>query len=92
MQTFDQALFELYETGEISYEDALRNADSVNELKLNIKLNSKRARIDDSRPKLELSLHEEKKEPQEAPALAPEAIARARPATPTATPASPRGA
>jgi len=44
MQTFDQALFDLYEGGEIGYEDALRNADSVNELRLNIKLNSKAAR------------------------------------------------
>jgi twitching motility protein PilU len=41
MQTFDQALFDLYEEGRISYEDALRNADSVNDLRLNIKLNSK---------------------------------------------------
>ena len=41
MQTFDQALFDLYEAGTISYEDALRNADSVNELRLKIKLNSK---------------------------------------------------
>lgn len=38
MQTFDMALFELYEAGKISYEDALRNADSVNELRLQIKL------------------------------------------------------
>jgi len=38
MQTFDQHLFELYEQGQISYEDALRNADSVNELRLMIKL------------------------------------------------------
>jgi len=44
MQTFDQALFDLYETDQISYEDALRNADSVNDLRLNIKLNSKNAR------------------------------------------------
>jgi twitching motility protein PilU len=44
MQTFDQHLFDLYEAGEISYEDALRNADSVNELRLNIKLNSKEAK------------------------------------------------
>ena len=43
MQTFDQSLFELYENGEISYEDALRNADSVNDLRLHIKLNSKDA-------------------------------------------------
>jgi twitching motility protein PilU len=41
MQTFDQALFDLYETGMVTYEDALRNADSVNDLRLNIKLNSK---------------------------------------------------
>ncbi len=38
MQTFDQALFDLYENGSISYEDALRNADSVNDLRLQIKL------------------------------------------------------
>ena len=43
MQTFDQALFDLYEEGKISYEDALRNADSVNDLRLAIKLQSKGA-------------------------------------------------
>jgi len=42
MQTFDQALFDLYEASRIGYEDALRNADSVNDLRLNIKLNSRR--------------------------------------------------
>jgi twitching motility protein PilU len=42
MKTFDQALYELYEAGAISYEDALRNADSKNELRLRIKLESKR--------------------------------------------------
>jgi twitching motility protein PilU len=47
MQTFDQALFDLYETNMISYEDALRNADSVNDLRLQIKLNSTRARTAD---------------------------------------------
>ncbi len=41
MQTFDQALFDLYEAEQIGYEDALRNADSVNDLRLNIKLHSK---------------------------------------------------
>ncbi len=41
MQTFDQALFDLYEGGRISYEDALRNADSVNDLRLEIKLRGK---------------------------------------------------
>ena len=44
MQTFDQALFDLYESGKISYEDALRNADSVNDLRLAIKLQSKEAK------------------------------------------------
>jgi twitching motility protein PilU len=47
MQTFDQALFDLYESHAISYEDALRNADSVNDLRLQIKLDSKRARVSD---------------------------------------------
>ena len=44
MQTFDQALFKLYDDGQISYEDALRNADSVNDLRLRIKLESKEAK------------------------------------------------
>ena len=44
MQTFDQALFDLYEGSEVTYEDALRNADSVNDLRLQIKLQSERAR------------------------------------------------
>jgi twitching motility protein PilU len=43
MQTFDQALFDLFEGGHISYEDALKNADSVNDLRLRIKLESKTA-------------------------------------------------
>ena len=46
MQTFDQALFELFEAGRISMADALRNADSINDLRLNIKLNSKREQRD----------------------------------------------
>ncbi len=41
MQTFDQSLFDLHEAGEISYEDALRNADSVNDLRLRLKLEGK---------------------------------------------------
>jgi len=44
MQTFDQSLFELYEAQKISYEDALRNADSVNELRLAIMLHGKEAK------------------------------------------------
>jgi twitching motility protein PilU len=42
MKTFDQALFDLYENGDISYEEGLRSADSVNELRLRIKLESRR--------------------------------------------------
>jgi twitching motility protein PilU len=42
MQTFDQALYDLYEGGAISYEEAMRNADSKNELRLRVKLESKR--------------------------------------------------
>jgi len=42
MQTFDQALFDLYESATISYEEAMRNADSKNELRLRVKLESKR--------------------------------------------------
>ena len=44
MQTFDQALFDAFEANVISYDDALRNADSVNDLRLQIKLNSRRAK------------------------------------------------
>ena len=44
MQTFDQSLFDLHEAGKISYEDALRNADSVNDLRLQIKLYGKESR------------------------------------------------
>ena len=43
MQTFDQALFDLFESDAISYEEALKNADSVNDLRLRIKLQSKNA-------------------------------------------------
>ena len=47
MQTFDQALFDLYEANVITYEDALRNADSLNDLRLQIKLNSQRGKSQD---------------------------------------------
>jgi twitching motility protein PilU len=43
MQTFDMALFDLYEAGQISYEDALRSADSMTDLRLRIKLEGKDA-------------------------------------------------
>ncbi len=47
MQTFDQALFDAYEGGLITYEDALRNADSLNDLRLQIKLNSQHSKMQD---------------------------------------------
>ena len=47
MQTFDQALFDAFESNHILYEDALRNADSVNDLRLQIKLYSQRAKSTD---------------------------------------------
>ncbi|MDO8962705.1 MAG: PilT/PilU family type 4a pilus ATPase [Methylophilus sp.] len=48
MQTFDQALFDLHEEGLITYDDALRNADSVNDLRLKFKLQSKDAHARDN--------------------------------------------
>jgi len=47
MQTFDQSLFDLYEAGMITYEDALRNADSVNDLRLKIKLHGQESKDKD---------------------------------------------
>jgi twitching motility protein PilU len=47
MRTFDQSLFEAFEAGLISYQDALRNADSANDLRLRIKLSSERAKSPD---------------------------------------------
>src|SRR5438445_13871578 len=47
MQTFDEALFDLYEGHAVTFEDALRNADSVNDLRLQIKLHGQRARASD---------------------------------------------
>lgn len=44
MQTFDQSLFDLHEEGLVTYEDALRNADSINDLRLKIKLDGKEAK------------------------------------------------
>ena len=43
MQTFDQALYELYERGDISFQDAIKNADSAHDLRLDIQLRSRRA-------------------------------------------------
>ena len=58
MRTFDWALFELYNEGLIGYEEAIRNADSANELRLNIKLKSRRGEPA-AVAGLSLSLHED---------------------------------
>lgn len=64
MQTFDQALFALAEEGRISEDDALRNSDSINELRLKFKLHGKGAKLAKSDDRLSgLSLHED--EPKE---------------------------
>ncbi|WP_374666608.1 PilT/PilU family type 4a pilus ATPase [Acinetobacter sp.] len=62
MQTFDQALFDLYNDGAISYEEALRNADSTNELRLQIKLKSPRANPAVQSPAAGFSMQAEAKE------------------------------
>ncbi|MBC7514770.1 MAG: PilT/PilU family type 4a pilus ATPase [Herminiimonas sp.] len=59
MRTFDQALFDLYDAGHISYEEALRNSDSANELRLNIKLRGKRGQPDNAGNRVSLSLDKE---------------------------------
>ena len=48
MQTFDQAIYDLYKAGEITYEDALKNADSANEVRLNIKLAAEAGELPDA--------------------------------------------
>lgn len=58
MQTFDQALFDLYENHSITYEDALRNADSSNDIRLEIKLKSKREDKKDDSNGLNLKFEE----------------------------------
>ena len=58
MRTFDWALFDLYDAGQISYENALHNADSANELRLNIKLKSKRGEPTEASG-IVLEMHEE---------------------------------
>ncbi len=59
MQTFDQALFLLYEDGTISYEEAMRNSDSKNELRLRVKLESKREHKLDEQQSESLKIMEE---------------------------------
>ncbi len=67
MCTFDQALFDLYDNGHISYEEALRNSDSANELRLNIKLRGKRGQPGE-KGVARVSLAMEKEAPVEEPA------------------------
>src|SRR5450830_456955 len=68
MQTFDQALFNLAEEGRITEDDALRNADSINELRLKFKLHSKNSGTKDASSRIEhLSLHEDEPKEEESP-------------------------
>jgi twitching motility protein PilU len=65
MCTFDQALFELYNKGMISYDEAIRNADSANGLRLQIKLHGDRKEPEEGGGKgggFDLSLQEEPEE------------------------------
>jgi twitching motility protein PilU len=87
MQTFDQALFNLYEEGRITEEDALRNADSINELRLKFKLHSKDSKVKDAGDRIaHLSLHEDEPEEEEEAAAAGTPPASA-PTSPAAKPA-----
>lgn len=63
MRTFDQALFDLYDAGHIAYEEAIRNADSANELRLAIKLKGERGQPADAGSSgLDLALHEDEED------------------------------
>ena len=64
MRTFDWALFELYNDGLIGFDEALRNADSANELRLNIKLKSPRGEPEAS-AFMSLALEPEKLTPEQ---------------------------
>ncbi len=74
MRTFDWALFELYNEGLIGYDEAIRNADSANELRLNIKLKSGRGEPETAAG-LSLSLHEEPT-PEEVEAIRQQELRR----------------
>jgi len=56
MQTFDQAVYDLYKAGEITYDEALKNADSANEVRLMVKLGDGNLDVEDSIKKEELFL------------------------------------
>jgi len=59
MQTFDQAVYDLYKAGEISYDDALKNADSINEVRLMIKLGAETGELPDEGAIADLSVQNE---------------------------------
>ena len=66
MLTFDQALFELYNAGHIGYDEAIRNADSANELRLQIKLRGERGQPGDKGgDAFNLAIDEDKGEEEE---------------------------
>lgn len=70
MQTFDQALFALAEEGRITEDDALRNSDSINELRLKFKLHGKEAKVSKSDDRIShLSLHEDEPKEEESEKL-----------------------
>jgi twitching motility protein PilU len=62
MKTFDQALFDLHQADRVTLEDALRNADSMNELRLRIKLEGKDAKDAGDDTLDHLQLHEDEEE------------------------------
>jgi twitching motility protein PilU len=64
MKTFDWSLFELYNEGAISYDEAIRNSDSANELRLNIKLNGTRKEVEATREEPTLEPEPEAEEPE----------------------------
>lgn len=62
MQTFDQALFDLYEAGSITYDDAIKHADTPNDLRLQIKLKSRHSKGDLDAGANRLSIAEDESE------------------------------
>ncbi len=84
MQTFDMAIFKLWQQGKISEEEALKNADSRNNLALKMRLSSDGGGGAAPRGGMSLSLHEEEK--KEEPITAQPSGAASRPITPPTTP------
>lgn len=97
MRTFDQALFDLYEAGEITMEDGIHNADSAGELRLAVKLNgTKKPEGEALEKKIAFSIQEDEKEEEEAAdgaaSFANSAPPPAKPTAPPAKPAAPKSA